>query len=125
MIIHRDDGRTSHGTIFLLQGRQNIYGRGDIALFVCLLFDLGLGVDVGHEAHLLTQPVRTLFLFKSIWTRHQGSQGCQKIRFIFLQIKLLSSCAKIDPNRQKLPKSVKIEKKTAKKPQYVKTPVFS
>jgi hypothetical protein len=24
------------------------------------------------------QPVWTLFLFKSIWTRSQGSQGCQK-----------------------------------------------
>ena len=33
-----------------------------------------------------TQPVWTLFLFKSIksiWTRSQGSQGCQKIRFFF------------------------------------------
>ena len=34
-------------------------------------------------AYSITQPVRTLFLFKSIWTRSQGSQGCQKIRFFF------------------------------------------
>ena len=32
---------------------------------------------------LITQPVWPLFFFKSIWTRPQGSQGCQKIRFIF------------------------------------------
>ena len=32
---------------------------------------------------ILTQPVWTLFLFKSIWMRSQGSQGCQKIRFFF------------------------------------------
>ena len=31
----------------------------------------------------ITQPVRTLFLFKSIWTQPQGSQGCQKIRIFF------------------------------------------
>ena len=41
-------------------------------------------------------------LFKSIWARPQWSQGCQKIRF--LQIKLLSSYAKIDPKRHKLRK---------------------
>ena len=50
-----------------------------------------------------TQPVWTLFLFKSIWTRSQGSQGCQKIRF-FLQIKLLSFWARIAPKRHKLRK---------------------
>ena len=32
---------------------------------------------------LLTQPNVTLFLSKSIWTRPQGSQGCQKIRIVF------------------------------------------
>ena len=50
----------------------------------------------------ITQPVWTLFLFKSIWTRSQGSQGCQKIRFFFSQIKLLSFCARIAPKRHKL-----------------------
>ena len=62
----------------------------------------------------ITQPVQTQFLFKSIWTRSQGSQGCQKIRFFFLQIKLLSFCAKIAPKRHKLQKTVKIEKKCQK-----------
>ena len=66
----------------------------------------------------ITQPVRTLFLFKSIWTRPQGSQGCQKIRFIFLQIKLLSFCANIAPERHKLQKIIKIGEKCQK------TPVF-
>ena len=59
---------------------------------------LGLASRVGHQVRLLelatrfgrqgwplgmatresryTQPVRTLFLFKSIWTSPQGSQGC-------------------------------------------------
>ena len=58
----------------------------------------------------ITQPVWTLFLFKYIWTRSQGSQGCQKIRFL-LQIKKLRSCAKIAQKRHKLQKIVKIEKK--------------
>ena len=66
----------------------------------------------------LTQPVRTLFLFISIWKRPQGSQGCQKIRFIFLQMKLLSFCTNIAPERHKLQKIIKIGKKCQK------TPVF-
>ena len=64
---------------------------------------------------IFTQPVQTLFLFKSIWTRSQGSQGCQKIRISFLQIKLLSLCAKIALKRHKLQKTVRIEKKNVKK----------
>ena len=36
-----------------------------------------------HSERQLTQPVGTLFLFKSIWTRSQGSQGCQKSEFFF------------------------------------------
>ena len=59
----------------------------------------------------VTQPVWTLFLFKYKWTRSQGSQECQKIKIYFLQIKLLSFCAKIAPKRQKL---IKIEKKKLK-----------
>ena len=61
----------------------------------------------------IAQPVWTLFLFKSIWTRSQGSQGCQKIRF-FLQIKLLNFCARIAPKRHKLRKIIKIEKNVKK-----------
>ena len=49
-----------------------------------------------------TQPVQTLFFFKSIWIRPQRSQGCQKIRFFFSQIKLLSFWANIAPKRHKL-----------------------
>ena len=57
-----------------------------------------MAADVDHNgaktfwSHIATQPVRTLFLFKSIWTRPQGSQGCQKIRIFFSQLKVLSSC---------------------------------
>ena len=70
--------------------------------------------SLGCQKMRHTQPVWTLFLFKSIWTRSQGSQGCQKIRFFFLQIKLLSFCARIAPKRHKLWKIVKIEKKCQK-----------
>ena len=63
---------------------------------------------------LYTQPVWTLFLSKSIWTRPQGSQGCQKIRIYFLQIKVLSSCAKIAQKRHKLRKLSKLKKKCQK-----------
>ena len=61
-----------------------------------------------------TQPVQTLFLFKSIWIRPQGSQGCQKIHKNMLQIKVLSFCARNTPKRHKLRKIVKIEKKCQK-----------
>ena len=61
-----------------------------------------------------TQPVWTLFLFKSIWIRPQGYQGCHKIRILFSQIELLSFCANIAPKRQKLRKTIKIEKKCKK-----------
>ena len=44
----------------------------------------------------------------------KGPRGVKKSDF-FLQIKLLSSCSKIDPKRQKLQKSVKIEKKKSQK----------
>ncbi len=59
-------------------------------------------------------------MFKSIWTRSQGSQGCQKIRIFFLQMKLLSFCARIAPKRQKLRKMVKIEKKMSKRPCFLR-----
>ena len=40
--------------------------------------------------------------------RPQESQGCQKIRFFFSQIKLLSFCANIAPKKHKLQKTIKI-----------------
>ena len=63
-----------------------------------------------------TQPVWTIFLFKSIWARSQGSQGCQKIRFYFSKMKVLRFCAKIAPERHKLQKPIKIGKKCQKIP---------
>ena len=68
---------------------------------------------------LLTQPVQALFLFKSIWTRSQGSQGCQKIHKNMLLIKVLSCCARIAPKRHKLRKIIKIEKKCQKNPVFL------
>ena len=55
-----------------------------------------------------TQPFRTLFLFKSIWTHSQGSRWCQKIRFYFSKMKVLIFCTKIAPERHKLRKTIKI-----------------
>ena len=63
-----------------------------------------------QQGSFITQPVQTVFLFKSIWIRPQGSLGCQKIRIFFQQIKLLSFCANIAFKRHKLRKIVKIEK---------------
>ena len=63
-----------------------------------------------------TQPDVTLFSSKSIWTRPQGSKGCLKIVIFFLQIKLLSSCTRIEPKLRKLGKTVKIKKKSSKMP---------
>jgi hypothetical protein len=61
-----------------------------------------------------TVAVWTEKTFIPLLTHPQGSQGCQNIRIVFLQLKLSSSCTKIDPKRQKLRKSVKIEKKLSK-----------
>ena len=65
----------------------------------------------------ITQPVWTLFLFKSIWLAPWGPRGVKKSDF-FLQIKLLSFCARIAPKKGKLQKIVKIEKKMSKNPFY-------
>ena len=48
-----------------------------------------------------------------------GIPGVPKNQIFFLQIKLLSSFAKIDPKRQKLRKSVKIENKMSKNPVFL------
>ena len=44
------------------------------------------------------------YFYSNLWTRSQGSQGCQKIR-IFAQINLLSFCVKIAPKRHIFPKN--------------------
>ena len=62
----------------------------------------------------ITVAVWTQKPFTPLLTRPQGSQGCQKIRF-FLQIKVLSSCAKIAQKRHKLWKLSKLKKKTVRK----------
>ena len=48
-----------------------------------------------------------------------GVPGVSKNHNFFLQIKLLSSCAKIAPKRHKLQKIVKIEKKMSKNPVFL------
>ena len=65
--------------------------------------------DAPMEMEVITPRDRTLFFFKTIWTGPQGSQGCQKI---YKYIKLLSSCAKIEPKLSTLQKTFKMEKKS-------------
>ena len=64
-----------------------------------------------------TVAVWTQKPFTPLLTRPQGSQGCKKNQIFFLQIQLLSFCAKIAPERHKLWKSSKLKKN-------VKTPCF-
>ena len=66
--------------------------------------------------YIITQPVRTLFLFKSIWIRLQGSQGCQKMRQDPLNMPYEVWCANIIPERHKFEKLSKLEKKCQKTP---------
>ena len=58
----------------------------------------------------------TQIYFFPLLTSPQGSQGGQKIRSFFLQIKLSSSCAKITLKLKKPEKLVKMEKKIIKNP---------
>ena len=62
-------------------------------------------------------PQKTFF---PLLIRPQGSQGCQKITFFFSQMKVFSFCAKIDPNRHKLKKTIKIEEKMSKNPCFLR-----
>ena len=63
-----------------------------------------------------TVAVWTQKTFFPLLIRPQGSQGCQKITFFFLQMKVFSFCAKIALKLYKLQKTVKIEEKSSKKP---------
>ena len=56
-----------------------------------------------------------IIFFKSLLTRPQGYQRVvEKSTKIFYIIKLLSSCAKIEPKLSKLGKTIKIEKRIVK-----------
>ena len=69
-----------------------------------------LNIIIYSSVVVFTVAVSTQNPFTQLLTRPQGYQGCQKIRIIFLQMKLLSSCTKIDPKRHKLRKMSKLEK---------------
>ena len=49
-----------------------------------------------------------------------GVPGVSKIHIFFLQMKVFSFCAKIDPKRHKLKKPIKIEEKMSKKPCFLR-----
>ena len=69
-------------------------------------WDLDLFSSSNHISPLLNRP--------------QGCQGCQKITFFILQMKLFSFCAKIAPKRHKLQKPSKLKKKCQKKPCFLR-----
>ena len=66
-----------------------------------------------------TVAVWTQKTFFPLLIHPQGSQGCQKITFFFLQMKLFSFCAKIAPKRHKLQKPSKLKKKCQKNPVFL------
>ena len=68
---------------------------------------------------IYTVAVWTPKNFFPLLIRPQGSQGCQKITFYFLQMKLFSFCAKIAPKRHKLQKPSKLKKKCQKNPVFL------
>ena len=73
----------------------------------------------GRYIYSNTQPVQTVFLFKSIWIRPQRSQGCQKMCQDPLNMPFEVWCANIAPERHKLWKTVKIGKKCQKTPVFI------
>ena len=64
----------------------------------------GTGFDIEHV------------FFSHCVTHSQGFQGRQKIHKSILHLKLLSSCAKIEPKLNKLQKTIEIVKKIVKNP---------
>ena len=70
----------------------------------------------GLVGTLATVAVWTQKPFTPLLTRPQGSQGSPKIRIFILQIKVLSSFAKIAQKRHKLRKLSKLKNKCQKKP---------
>ena len=71
-----------------------------------------------HRHKLIKTNLKTLV--SPLLTRPQGSHGCQKIAFFFLQMKLFSFCAKIAPKRHKLQKPSKLKKKCQKTPCFLR-----
>ena len=65
---------------------------------------------------LSTVSDRALIFPTPLLSQLQGWPGCQKIQFFFFQINLLSFCARIEPKLSKLQKTVKIDKRSSKKP---------
>ena len=65
--------------------------------------------------HILHTPRSDTIFIQTYMDLPPGVPGVSKNQ-IFL---LLSSCAKIDPKKQQLRKSVKIEKKMSKKPVFL------
>ena len=89
----------------------------NLLLIINLLVDVLLKSGSFFPGTVAVWTQKNFFL---LLTRPQGSQGCQKITFIFLQMKLFSFCAKIALKRHKLQKPSKL-KKTCKKTLFSQT----
>ena len=68
----------------------------------------------------LTVAVWTQKTFFPLLIRPQGSQGCQKFTFFYLQMKVFSFCSKIAPKRHKLEKKHQNWRKNVKKPCFLR-----
>ena len=112
------------GLIFLILRKKKLHAPFQKILFKYFRLHLVLGSSVflGLEKicmNQITVAVWTQKNFFPLLTRPQGSQGCQKITFFFLQMKLFSFCAKIALKRHKLQKPSKLKKKCQKNPVFL------
>ena len=74
--------------------------------------------DGANEATEHTAGLDTIFI-QIYMDALPGVPGVSKNQIFFLQIKLLSFCAKIAPKRHKLRKSSKLKKKCQKNPVFL------
>ena len=92
-------------TVYVTYGRQ----------MGCNFFFVSL--HTGFEYYLIaTAATLAVWTPKTFFQPLTRPQGCQKITFFFLQMKLFSFCAKIASKRHKLQKPSKLKKKCQKNP---------
>ncbi len=89
----------------------NLYGCH--ALWNCGAENRVLEIIIEHKCHTRSSWAD---FNHGLVVRPQGCQGCQTIQKNVLQINLLSFCATIELKLSKLQKTVKIEKRSSKKP---------
>ena len=90
--------------------------RGNKVVYLKVRSLYSLGLPTYYCVCLATVSDRALIFPTPLLSQLQGWPGCQKIQFFFLQINLFSFCARIEPKLSKLQKTVKIDKRSSKKP---------